>query len=118
MRLFIAIADQGLRLAMQVFLHRETGMEVVGLAADSNKLLAQIEAVEPDVLLLDWQLSGKSVLELIREIRAQEFSTQIVVVSVRPEEEAPFLSSGADAYIGKSSLPEELMDCLRTLRDR
>jgi len=118
MRLFIAVADQGLRLAMQVFLHQETGMDVIGLAADSKKLLAKIEATEPDVLLLDWQLPGKAVAELIQEIRAMELPIQIVVISLRPEEDVAFIDSGVDAYIGKSSLPEELMDCLQSLRDR
>ena len=118
MRLFIAVADQGLRLAMQVFLHQETGMEVIGLAADSKKLLAKIDATEPDVLLLDWKLPGKCVVELIKEIRALEMPIRIIVISMRPEDEPRLLDTGVDAFIGMSNLPEELMDSLRTLRDR
>jgi len=118
MRLFIAVADQGLRVAMQLYLHQETGMEIIGCAANSKGLLAQVEASEPDVLLLDWQLTGKPVTALIKEIRALELSLHIIVLSVRPEEEMTFIDSGADAYIGKSNLPEELISCLRTLQDK
>ena len=116
MRLFIAVADQGLRLSMHVYLHQETGMEIIGCAADSKGLVAQLGASGPDVLLLDWQLPGKPVTALIKEIRTRELPIHIIVVSVRPEEEVTFIESGADAYIGKTNLPEELIDYLRKLR--
>jgi DNA-binding NarL/FixJ family response regulator len=117
MRLFIADANREFRLALQVFLHQEPNMDVVGLAAHSNGLLAQIEATKPDVLLLDCQLPDRDVAELITEIRALKLPIKIVVISIQPDEEIKDVDSGADAIIEKTNQPEELKDFLRSFRD-
>ena len=59
MRLFIADADQELRLALQMLLHQEPGMPVVGIAVRAKGLVAQAAASQPDVVLLDWCLPGQ-----------------------------------------------------------
>ena len=118
MRLFIADANPDFRLALQVFLHQEPGMDVVGIATHSSGLLAQVEASRPDVLLLDWQLPDRALIEVTKDVRALNCPVNIVVTSVRPEERNTFVDSGADAYFEKTNQPEELLDYLRTLRDK
>ena len=61
MRLFIADADSGVRLALQMYLHQASGMYVVGTASEAAGLCAQVEASRPDVLLLDAHLPGTSM---------------------------------------------------------
>jgi DNA-binding NarL/FixJ family response regulator len=117
MRLFIADANPEFRLALQMFLHQEPGMDVVGLAAHSSGLSAQVDASRPDVLLMDWRLPDSPITELIEDIQALKLPIRIVVLSVRPEDEITALESGADAYIGKINPPDDLIDCLRKLRD-
>ena len=45
MRLFIADADQELRVGLQMFLHQEPGMPVVGMAVRTKGLLLAIETM-------------------------------------------------------------------------
>ena len=58
MHLFIADADKELRIGLQILIHQEPGMQVIGMAVSAKGLLAQVEACEPDALLLDWRLPG------------------------------------------------------------
>jgi DNA-binding NarL/FixJ family response regulator len=117
MRLFIADADPVLRVSLQIRLHEEPGMNVTGMAVQTNGLLAQLEASRPDVLLLDWQLPGASVEELLDQIKALEPPPKIIVLSVRPEVEKLALAAGADGFISMNEPPDELLEVVRWLRD-
>ena len=80
-------------------------------------LLVQVEASEADVLLLDWQLPGASMIELLSDLRALKPPPKIIILSVKPEIEAPALSAGADAFVSKSAQPDELLEVVRSLKE-
>ena len=117
MHIFIADADKKLRVALQILLHQEPGMQVTGVATDAKGLLAQVEASQPDVLLLDWYLPGMPVTDLLADLQALDMPPKIVVLSVRPEVKSTALASGADAFADKSGSPEELLAYLHTMRN-
>ena len=53
MLIFLAVSDRDLRLAMQLLLHQEAGLHVIGMAVQAEGLLVQVEASQADLLLLD-----------------------------------------------------------------
>ena len=116
MRIFIAEADKELRLALQMLLHREAGMHVTGMAIHSKGLVAQITASEPDVLLLDWDLPGQPMPDLLVDLHKLEPRPVLAVMSVRPEVEQTALVAGADAFVHKSLPPKRLLALLRTMQ--
>ena len=118
MRLFIADADSAVRLALQMYLQQEPGIYVTGIASESQGLPAQLEASRPDMLLLDAHLPGASIEDLLSDIRGLTSPPKIVVLSIRPEEKGAALSAGADAFIGKSAPPDELVEVVRSLGGR
>ena len=115
MRIFIADADQELRVGLQMRLHQEPGIVVVGIAVDGKDLLAQVTLSQPDVLILDWFLPGRPATHVLADVRALERRPQIVVLSVRPEVESEAMAAGADAFVTKAESPDRL---IATLRDR
>ena len=117
MRIFIADADKQLRVALQILLHQEPGMQVTGVATEVKGLLAQVEASQPDVLLLDWYLPGMPVTDLLADLQALDMPPKIVVLSVRPEVKSTALAAGADAFAEKSESPAELLIYLHTMRN-
>ena len=117
MRLFIADADKQLRVALQILLHQEPGMQVTGVATEVKGLLAQVEASQPDVLLLDWYLPGMPVTDLLADLQALDMPPKIVVLSVRPEVKSTALAAGADAFAEKNGSPGELLTYLHTMRN-
>ena len=107
--IFLAESDQNLRLGIQMLLHQEAGMHVIGMAIQAEGLLVQLEASRAEVLILDWQLPGASMPELLSEIGRMVSPPKIIVLSINPELKMPALSSGADAFISKNSPPDELL---------
>jgi len=116
MRLFIADSDSNVRLALQMYLQGEPGFYVTGIASEERGLLGQLEASRPDVLLLDMQLPGASLPDLLMDIRGLESAPKIVVFSINPEERVTALAAGADAFIDKILPPDELLEVLRLMK--
>ena len=69
MRIFIASSDEKLRLALLLFLENETGMIVVGLSDRISGLLTQLAGSQPDILILDGELSSQPVKDLLLDYR-------------------------------------------------
>ena len=117
MRIFIADADQELRMALQVLLHQEPGMAVVGLAVHSRGLFAQVAASQPDVVLLDWQLPDRPAVSVLADLHSLERRPRIIVLYVRPEAEQEAKAAGADAFVSKTASSDQLVATLRQMRD-
>ena len=116
MLIFLAESDQNLRLGMQMLLHGEAGMHVIGMAIQAEGLLVQLEASRAEVLILDWQLPGASMPDLLSEIGRMVPPPKIIVLSINPELKMPALSAGADAFISKNSPPDELLEVVRSMK--
>jgi two-component system phosphate regulon response regulator PhoB len=81
-----------------------------GHADQARKLLL---SQNPDLLLLDWMLPGRSGLELAHELKqnTKTRATPIIMVSAKGEEEdrVKGLDTGADDYIAKPFSPREMV---------
>jgi len=86
------------------------------LAADADIGLACARAVQPDLVLMDINLPGKSGIDALHELRADSALRALPVLAVsadaRPEHIARVLSEGFDAYITK---PLDLAELDQTL---
>ena len=117
MQIFVAESNEDLRVGLQMILHRDAGMHVIGMAVQAEGLLAQLEALQAEVLILDWHLLGASVPELVGDICQLESPPKIIALSVKPEEEGQALSAGADMFVNKNRPPKELLEALRYLME-
>jgi two-component system phosphate regulon response regulator PhoB len=98
------------------------GFEVV-MAADGFNAQRALDAVLPDVVLLDWMLpGGQSGLDLARKWRGQQRTREIpiIILTARGEETDKIagLDSGADDYVTKPFSPAELMARIRAVLRR
>ena len=117
MRLFIAEAASANRIALQMHLHRQSDIRVIGTASGVRGLSAQLMATMPEVLLLDWHIPGASRQDLFSDIRELEYPPKVVVLSIKAEEKGPALSAGADAFFDMHSSPNELLEVIRSVRE-
>jgi two-component system phosphate regulon response regulator PhoB len=100
---------------------RHAGFEVT-LAGDAEQALAEVDAVLPGLVVLDWMLPGQSGLSLARQWRAQERTRElpIIMLTARAEEadKVSGLDAGADDYLAKPFSANELLARIRAVLRR
>ena len=81
-------------------------------AEDGDAALEAIRYARPDLVLLDVMLPGRSGLDVLREIRADGVvgGVPVAIVSAwdSDEDRQAAEAAGADAFVSKPFLPEEL----------
>jgi two-component system phosphate regulon response regulator PhoB len=91
-------------------------------AEDGDAAQREMDAVLPDVILLDWMLPGQSGLALARKWRgaARTKSIPILMLTARGDEpdKVAGLDAGADDYITKPFSTQELLARIRAVLRR
>ena len=100
---------------------RHAGHEVV-IAATAEQARSEIDAMLPDLVVLDWMLPGQSGLALARQWRADPRTRElpIIMLTARGEEtdKVAGLDAGADDYLTKPFSTNELMARIRAVLRR
>ncbi|MEY2620954.1 MAG: phosphate regulon transcriptional regulatory protein PhoB [Pseudomonadota bacterium] len=100
---------------------RHNGMSPVW-AEDGARAQLEIDAVLPDIILLDWMLPGQSGVALAKKWRADPRirGIPILMLTARSEEndKVAGLDSGADDYITKPFSTQELLARIRAVLRR
>lgn len=88
----------------------EPDNEVIGIVHDGRDVVAEVERLEPDLVMLDISLPGKDGLTLARELRERRPEQRIMILTMHAErlyaDEA--LRAGARAYVLKLASGSEL----------
>jgi DNA-binding NarL/FixJ family response regulator len=109
MRIIIADDQANVRSALALLLEQEAELTVVAEAADAVGLLQAIHRCQPDLLLLDWELPGLAAEHLLNLLHYDQPDLAVIALSGRPEAAAAAQAAGADAFISKSALPEQVL---------
>ncbi|MBY0410653.1 MAG: phosphate regulon transcriptional regulator PhoB [Burkholderiaceae bacterium] len=100
---------------------RHNGFEPVW-ADDGDAAQRELNAVLPDVILLDWMLPGQSGLSLARKWRADSRTKPIPILMLTARGDEPDkvagLDAGADDYITKPFSTQELLARIRAVLRR
>ncbi|MDE0898107.1 MAG: response regulator transcription factor [Longimicrobiales bacterium] len=117
LRIVIADDHEVVRQGVRGVLDGEDGFHVVGEAQAGDAAIALVADVQPDVLVLDVNMPGKSGLDVTRELRAAGVSVRILILSMHDEPEYVLqaVRSGADGYVLKDVSPAELRDAVRAV---
>ncbi|MAT99686.1 MAG: hypothetical protein CL608_21300 [Anaerolineaceae bacterium] len=115
-RVLLADDQANVRHALHLLLEQEPDIIVVGEAADATGLLLTNSTHPADVLLLDWELPGLPLPQLLRLLRFERPSLQIIAMSSRPEAQIEALGTGAVAFLSKGAPPETVRSTLHNLK--
>jgi two-component system phosphate regulon response regulator PhoB len=100
---------------------RHAGYEVT-LAATAEQAQAAVDAVLPDLVLLDWMLPGQSGLALAKQWRSTPRTRElpVIMLTARAEEadKVSGLDAGADDYLTKPFSTSELLARIRAVLRR
>lgn len=114
MRVLIVDNQARARQSMRALLDAWHQNEEVREAANGIEAVQLAEGFQPDIILMDARMPGMNGLEATRLIKATRPQIKIIMLSMYPELKAEALSAGADAFVSKSDLPDELR---KTLND-
>ena len=117
MRVLVADDQAALRSAVRLLLEQESDVKIVAEVVDAPALLAGVMALQPDLILLDWELPGLNGGTTPRSVLNALFAScptlQVVVFSGRPEAGRNALAAGANLFVSKAAPPEQLLAALR-----
>ncbi|MEE8364519.1 MAG: response regulator transcription factor [Gammaproteobacteria bacterium] len=90
-------------------------LEVCGEASDMAEGLKQVGALKPDLAIIDLSLAGGSGLDLIKHIKARDYSTLMLVASMHDETlyAERVLAAGARGYINKQEAQDKIILAIR-----
>ena len=110
-------ANPALNFRGQLFGAALVGFAVISWSArnDPEGLIGLIMSTHPDLALLDWDLPGRPVKEMIDEIKQYESQIRLIVLGKHPGQKNDVLQVGADAYVEKSEAPEKLLLTLQAM---
>ncbi|WP_341719209.1 response regulator transcription factor [Micromonospora sp. FIMYZ51] len=120
----VIVDEQGLfREGLANLLETEPDIRVLAKAAVGNEAVGIVRHYRPDVLLVGTDAASPTAVEDLRALLNAAPLSKIVILATRddPRRVKHLLSSGADAYILKSTTLEELVTTIRVIdrnRDR
>jgi NarL family two-component system response regulator YdfI len=115
----VIIADDHriVRDGLRMILSHDPEIEIVEEVEDGEHLLAVLEEVEADVVLLDIRMPGLSGLETLESLRERQHAIRVVILTMYddPVYVRRAVELGADGYLLKSVDREELKRALRAV---
>jgi twitching motility two-component system response regulator PilH len=114
----LVVEDSSTQREMISELLQKCGLSVA-TAADGIEALAQMQQVQPDVILLDVVMPRMNGYEVCRQLKANPATQQVPIImcSSKGEDFDRYwgIKQGADAYITKPFQAKELMSVLKRL---
>jgi RNA polymerase sigma factor (sigma-70 family) len=119
MRVVIADDHAVVRQGIRGVLEELDGLEVVGEAGSGPEALALTEAHEPDLVVLDVSMPGKTGIEVARALRDAGNGVRVLLLSMHDEPEYVLeaVRAGADGYVLKDVSPAELREAVAAVHE-
>lgn len=115
LRMLLADDHRIFRQGLRELIERKTDFEVVGEAATGREVLDQVEALRPDVVLLDIQMPEMDGVEVARQLARTHPEVKLIMLTMYQQDEHLFeaIKAGARAYLLKDTDAEELIGVIR-----
>jgi DNA-binding NarL/FixJ family response regulator len=116
-RILIADDHYVVRMGLTAMVNLEPDMEVVGEATDGNQATAMFKKFNPDLTLLDVRMPVKNGIEAAIEIREQNKTARILMLTAHDGDEDihKAMEAGASGYVLKDSTDEKLLPAIRAV---
>ena len=105
------------RSGLRLMIDGAEGLHVVGEASTADEVLAVVEAQQPDVLLLDVTMPGRSGIDVLPELLALSPQTKVLMLSMQddPAYVRKALAAGANGYLLKDAADTDLVKAIHEI---
>jgi two-component system, NarL family, response regulator DevR len=102
-RIIIVDDHEVVRLGLKSILDQYPQYEVVSEAKNANEAIAQVTTFQPDIVLMDIRLPGKSGIDACEEIKQKYPDVKVIMLTSYAEDEMLFsaIKAGASGYVLK-----------------
>ena len=102
------------RRGLRSLLESDLTIDVIGEASSADEAVSASAATEPDVVVMDVRMPGRSGIEACRDIRAHREQTRVLVLTSFADDEALFsaIMAGASGYVLKQIRGNDLLDAI------
>lgn len=106
-----------LRESLELLLGTDTGFTIVGAFSDCTMVIAQMEALMPELVIMDIDMPGMSGIEGVKRIKSGFPDIRVVMYTVFDDDNRIFecICNGADGYLLKNISPLKLIQSLEDL---
>ncbi len=112
--MLVADDHPAMRGALARLVREDEGLELVGEAADGDQAVAMIDALTPDVALLDVRMPGLDGLILLRRLRAEGSPVRVLLISGTDDSELAHeaIGQGAAGFLSKDAEEDEIQEAI------
>lgn len=116
-RILIADDHRILRAGLKSLMNLEDNLDVVGEVTSGNEVIATVQALHPDIVLMDIGMPGNENLEALKLVVNAAPDTRVLMLTMHEDlallQEC--LRSGASGYIIKRAAESELIDAINAV---
>jgi len=114
-RLLIVDDHPVVRDGLRGMLESQLDFEVAGEAGDGDEAVQQVEALKPDIVLMDLRMPVMDGVTALGEIKTNDPEVQVLVLTTYDSDAdiLPAIEAGAVGYLLKDSSREELYEGIR-----
>lgn len=104
-----------LREGLSMLLNGSEGFEVIGAFKNCNNVVSEVEALKPDVILMDIDMPGTNGIEGLKLIRQGNTEVKILMLTVFDDNKNVFeaVKNGANGYLLKKTPPAKLLEYIQ-----
>ena len=116
---YIVDDSQMIRQRLTELVSDISGTEVVGQSADPFEALKSIRKSNPDVVILDIRLPGRSGIDLLKDIKKDPAAPIVIMVTNYPYRQyrQGCMAAGADYFFSKINEFEMIGETLKCIAD-
>ncbi len=105
------------RDGLRALLESVADMQVIGETSTGDDAIAQAQALQPDVILMDIKMPGLNGIEATRRILQTSPHIRILILTMFEDDESVFASvrAGARGYLLKGAVQEETLRAIRAV---
>ena len=114
------VDDQNLvRKGVRSLLELSEEIEVIAEAPDGIEAIRTIPEINPDVVLLDMRMPGKSGLDVLQELSAEDKLPPTIILTTFDDDEMVLagIKAGAKGFLLKDVSLEELVEAIKTVAE-
>ncbi|MEZ0484910.1 response regulator [Fibrella aquatica] len=111
--------NQPLREALSFLIDATDGFDLLGSFGDCLSAEKQVSTLQPDVVLMDIDLPGRSGIDAVRSLRERYSHVDVLMLTVFDDDERVFeaIRAGATGYLLKKTPPVRLLEAIQEVYD-